>query len=71
MLRAKDNKLLTESGAGTGMGELLCRLSQRYPPILPVAQARFLQIEVALDPPPDLVGDLAVAQQQVDEFALR
>src|SRR5947207_12746134 len=34
--------------------------SQRYLPILAVGEARFLQIEIALDPPPDLVGDLAV-----------
>ena len=39
--------------------------------ILPVGEARFLQIEVAFDPPPGLVGDLAVAQQRVDELALR
>ena len=41
---------------------------QRHLPIFPVAQARFLQIEVAFDPPPGFVGDLAVAQQDVDEF---
>jgi len=28
MLRAEDNKFLTESGAGTGMGELLRRLGR-------------------------------------------
>ena len=28
MLRAEDNKFLTESGAGTGMGELLRRLHE-------------------------------------------
>jgi hypothetical protein len=32
--------------------------------IFAVGEARFLQIEVALDPPPGLVGDLAVAQQR-------
>ena len=37
---------------------------------IPGCQARFLQIEIALDPPPRLVGDLAVAQQDVDEFPL-
>ena len=52
--------------ASLGNDELL----QRYLPVLPVAQARFLQIEVALDPPPGFVGDLAVAQQDVDEFPL-
>ncbi len=44
---------------------------QRNPSILPIAQARFLQIEVALDPAPCFVGDLAVAQQRVDELAFR
>src|SRR6266478_7074455 len=45
--------------------------SQRGPAIFAVGEARFLQIEIAFDPPPDLVGDLAVAQQDVDEFPLR
>src|SRR5260370_42042366 len=36
-----------------------------------VGEARFLQIEVAFDSPPRLVGDPAVAQQDVDEFPLR
>ena len=39
-------------------------------PILPIRQARLFKIEIPLDPPPRLVGDLAVAQQIVDEFAL-
>ena len=41
------------------------------PAIFAVGEAGFLQIEIAFDPPPGLVGDLAVAQQHVDEFALR
>src|SRR3979411_2071780 len=47
------------------------RFSQRRPAIFAVGKARFLQIEIAFDPPPYLVGDLAVAQQHVDEFPLR
>ena len=42
---------------------------QRHLPIFPISQARFFQVEIALDVPPDLVGDLAVAQQSVDEFS--
>src|SRR4051812_49935494 len=38
---------------------------QRYPAILPVAQTGFLQVEVAFDPPPCFVGDLAFAQKGV------
>jgi hypothetical protein len=45
--------------------------SHRQPPMLAVGEACFFQVEVALDPAPDLVGDRAVAQQLVDEFALR
>src|SRR6476661_2885059 len=45
--------------------------SQRHPAIFAVGEACFLQVEIAFDPPPDLVGDLAVAQQDVDEFPLR
>src|ERR1700730_3736546 len=44
--------------------------SQRYLAVFAVGKARFLQVEVAFDPPPRFVGDLAVAQQHVDEFAL-
>src|SRR5438309_234647 len=43
--------------------------SQRKRPVFPVGEARFLEIEVALDPAPDFVGDLAVAQHRVDELA--
>src|SRR6266446_10730037 len=39
--------------------------------IFAVGEACFLEIEIALDPPPDLVCDLAVAQQHMDEFPLR
>ncbi len=49
----------------------LSALSQRRPAIFAVGEARLLQVEIAFDPPPDLVGDLAVAQQDVDEFPLR
>jgi hypothetical protein len=44
---------------------------QRQSPKLPIAQAGFFQVEIALDVPPDLVGDLAVAKQGVDELAFR
>ena len=43
---------------------------QRQSAIFSVREARFLQIEIALDVAPGLVGDLAIAQQHVDEFAL-
>ena len=36
----------------------------------PRQDRRFFQIEIALQPPPRLVGDLAVAQQLVEEVAL-
>src|SRR5437773_5295363 len=40
-------------------------VSQRYLAILAVAEAGLLQVEVALDPSPTLVGNLAVAQQRM------
>src|SRR6476469_1355179 len=45
--------------------------SQRSRVVFAVGKAGFLEVEVAFDAPPDLVGDLAVAQQNVDEFSLR
>ena len=39
MLRAEDNKFLTESGAGTGMGELLRRFW--LPVLRPTTPPRF------------------------------
>src|SRR5579863_2581935 len=35
---------------------------------LAVREARFLEVEIAFDVPPGFVGDLAVAQQDVDEL---
>src|SRR5262249_40826791 len=46
------------------------RRSQRHAAIFAVGEACFLQIEVALDPPTGLIGDLAVPQQRVDELPL-
>src|SRR5205814_7867932 len=47
---------------------VLRRPLQRKPAIFAVAQARFLEVEVALDPAPALVGKLALAQQRVNEL---
>src|SRR5438132_12311411 len=44
--------------------------SQRYLAVFAVGEARLLEVEVALDPPPAFVGDLAVAQQRVNELPL-
>src|SRR5277367_5901096 len=44
---------------------------QRRSSILAIGETRFLQIEIAFDAPPYLVGDLAVAQQDMDELPLR
>src|SRR5712671_405222 len=44
---------------------------QRRLAIFAIGEACFFQVEIAFDPPSDLVGDLAVAQQDVDEFPLR
>src|SRR5450432_4138552 len=41
---------------------------QRHLPVFAVGEAGFFQIEIAFDPPPNLVGNLAVAQQYVDEL---
>src|SRR5215213_4788436 len=41
------------------------------PAIFAIGEACFLEIKIALDPAPDLVGDPSVAQQDVDELALR
>ena len=49
---------------------ILPAASQRNLAIFTVGEAGFLQIEVALDPPPRLVGDPAVAQQGVNALAL-
>ena len=43
---------------------------QRPFAIFAVGEACFLQIEIAFDPPPDFVGNLAVAQEHMDEFPL-
>ena len=45
--------------------------SQRRCAIFAIGEACFLEIEIALDPTPRLVGDASVAQQRVDELALR
>src|ERR1700748_107365 len=37
--------------------------------IFAVGEAGFFEVEIALDMSPDFVGDLAVAQQRVDEFS--
>src|SRR3977135_2777768 len=47
------------------------RSLQRRLAVFAVGEASFLRIEIAFDPPPYLVGNLAVAQQAVNEFPLR
>jgi hypothetical protein len=54
----------------TSLATIIRSNLERDPAIFAVAEACFLQIEIAFDPPPRLVGDLAVAQQDVDEFPL-
>src|SRR5947209_1480074 len=43
---------------------------QRHLLKIAVGEARLLEVEVALDPPPDLVSDLALAQESMNEFSL-
>src|SRR5229473_7366677 len=68
LLNNESRWLWVPAFAGTTRREAF---SQRPLAIFAVGEAGFLQIEIAFDPPPDLVGDLAVAQQNVDEFPLR
>jgi transposase-like protein len=63
--------LANQTGPNTFAGTTEERsFSQRRRAIFAIRKAGFLEIEVAFDPPPRFVGDLAVAQQDVDELAL-